>query len=81
MEGFIKPDDRNEVVACLGEVWSRWKNNYRYIDDDRLRSEYKRLELYKRIKGDMLKENSRVVVESAFQLCMKGASRWHSKKS
>lgn len=60
----------------LGEVWSRWKNNYRYVGDERLRVEIKRLQLDRGLKGDSLKENARIVVEIAFEIVNKGTFQW-----
>ena len=42
-EDLIPRKRRREAGAWLGTVWARWKNNYRYVSDDRLRSEFKRL--------------------------------------
>lgn len=80
LKSFVHADDRQQVAAWLSEIWTRWKNNYRYASDGRLRAEFKRLELNRGIDGDYLKENSRLVVETALLLQMKGEQRWHSKK-
>ena len=55
--------------------------HYRYYSDERLRTEYRRLKSSSnwRIKGDLLKENSRLVLEAAFELRNLGEVRWHSK--
>ena len=76
LEEFIRPSDRRQVGAWLGEVWVRWKNNYRFASDDRLRSELKHLGHRVGIKGGFLKENSRIVVESAYQQWTLGERRW-----
>lgn len=81
IEEFITPEDRIHIGAWLGEVWSKWKNDYRYASDDRLRTEFKRLQHDRDIKGDYLKENSRRVLEAALQLRTKGELRWNSKKN
>ena len=77
-EAFIEPKDQRLAQTLLGDVWSRWKNNYRYASDGRLRSEFRRLGHNRGIKGDFLKENSRRVVESGYELWMLGERTWHS---
>ena len=79
LERFIGEKQRQAISAALGEVWTRWKNNYRYVGDDRLRSELKRLQLDRGIKGDALKENARMVLENAFTIVNKGTFQWKKK--
>jgi len=76
---FVRPGERQAVDAWLGTVWARWRNNYRYVSDDRLRTEFKALKHDRGIQGDHLKENSRLVVEAALQLRTLGEKRWTSK--
>jgi hypothetical protein len=70
-----------QANAWLGEVWARWKNDYRYASDERLRSEFRRCRLNYGIKGDFLKENCRRMLEAALQLHAIGAERWRSKQT
>jgi hypothetical protein len=70
----------NSRVCTFGEVWARWKNNYRYLADRRLRSEIKRLQLDRGLKGDALKENARVALENALTIVNKGTFQWKKKK-
>ena len=49
---FVKSEERAQIAAWLADVWARWKNNYRYASDDRLRAEFKRLEKDRGIAGD-----------------------------
>ncbi len=70
---------RGEVAAALGEVWSRWRNDYRYASDDRVLRDLREKGLTLGIKGDpqsQLKENSRRVFERAHKLVGLGVSRW-----
>lgn len=77
LEDLIPHKHRREVGARLGTIWARWKNNYRYIADDRLRSEFKRLKHDRGIRGDFLKENSRCVVNCVYELRTIGEKQWH----
>jgi len=81
LESYIEPRRHREINGWLGDVWLRWKNNYRFASDARLRSEFKRLALYRGIRGNILKENARICVEAAFQLCTLGEQQWHSRKN
>ncbi len=80
LQVLIRHANRRQADAWLGDVWMRWKNNYRFASDDRMRAQFKRLGHDRGVKGDFLKENSRIVVESAYKLRTLGARRWHSKK-
>jgi hypothetical protein len=33
IERFVGEKQRQTISAALGEVWARWKNNYRYVAD------------------------------------------------
>ena len=79
LERFVGEKQRQAISAALGEVWARWKNNYRYVGDSRLRSEIKRLELDRGIKGDTLKENARMALENALTIVNKGTFQWKKK--
>ena len=79
LERFVGEKQRQSISAALGEVWVRWKNNYRYVAERRLRSEIKRLQLDRGIKGDPLKENARVALENGFTIVSKGTFQWKKK--
>lgn len=79
LERFVGEKQRQAISAALGEVWARWKNNYRYVGDIRLRSEIKRLQLDRGIKGDALKENARMALENALTIVNKGTFQWKKK--
>ena len=73
---FIGPNHVKDANIWLGDVWMRWKNNYRYVEDERLRSEFKRLQYDRGVKGDFLKENARKTVNAAIRLQAIGERRW-----
>ena len=76
MRTFVGSKRLPAANAWLGDVWTRWKNNYRYVSDRRLRSEFQRLGFSRGIKGDSLKENARIVVEAAMEFQAIGELRW-----
>jgi hypothetical protein len=79
LQDYIPGKRRAEVAAALGDVWSRWKNDYRYASDDRILRDLRDRGLTLGIKGDQpgqLKENSRRVFEKAHELVGLGEARW-----
>ena len=79
LENYVPEKRRAEVAAALGDVWSRWKNDYRYASDDRVLRYLRDRGLTLGIKGDQvgqLKENSRRVFEKAHELVGLGEARW-----
>ncbi len=79
LERFVGEKQRNRISAALGEVWARWKNNYRYAPERRLRGEIKRLQLDRGVEGDTLKENARIALENATTIVNKGAFQWKKR--
>ena len=78
---FIESNDRRKLGGLLSDLWARWKNNVRYASDSRLRTHFKKLKLDREVKGDFLKENSRVALDSALGIVGIGARRWNLRKS
>jgi hypothetical protein len=78
---LIGPDHQRRAGEWLGDVWSRWKNNYRFASNDRLRAEFRNLKHNPGIKGDYLKKNSNIALDSALSLWTLGERKWHSKKN
>jgi hypothetical protein len=77
--GFLNivPDNQRPTInAALGEVVSRWQNDHRYRSEESLRRFLKEKKLYLRIKGDFVKENSRRIVNAAFDLVNIGDKAW-----
>jgi HEPN domain-containing protein len=73
---IISVSQRRDIGAALGNIWSRWKNNYRYASEELIRAELKKLKLDRGIKGDWLKFNSMTVLDSALTVISTGAKRW-----
>ena len=76
LEGFVPKKRRQQVAALLGEVWSRWKNNYRFASNDRLATAFRDLGLFHGLSGNPLKANALTILESGFELVGIGDSRW-----
>lgn len=78
LQNYVPAKRRAEVAAALGDVWSRWRNDYRYASDDRILRDLRDRQLTLGIKGDALKESSRRVLEKAHELVGLGEARWKS---
>ena len=68
-----------EYAANLGSLYARWSNNHRFRSEVAMRQYLKRAKLDRGIKGDYLKENSRVPVNAAIELVSLGAKLWKLK--
>ena len=73
---IVSVSQRRNIGATLGNIWSRWKNNYRYASEELIRAELKNLKLDRGIKGDWLKFNSMTVLDSALTVISIGVRKW-----
>ena len=76
LQKYVPEKRREAVAAALGDVWARWRNDYRYAADDRVLRDLRDRKLTVGIKGDQLKENSRRVLDRAYELVGIGVARW-----
>lgn len=76
----VNVSQRRNIGAALGNIWSRWKNNYRYASEELIRAELKKLKLDRGIKGDWLKFNSMTVLDSALTILSIGIKKWKTLK-
>ena len=68
-------------AASLATVAVRWNNAHRYRSGAAMLRYYNRVGLYDRIRGDVLKENARLVINAAADLVNLGVRRWTSSSS
>jgi hypothetical protein len=57
-------------------IGPRWSNKHRYRSEAALRAFLKRGGFDRRIRGDYLKENARIVVNAAARIVNLGLLRW-----
>lgn len=76
LQEFVPQKRRKDVSSLLGDIWTRWKNDYRFASTDRLVSEFKKRKLYGKGQGDPLKEQARIVLDSSYELVGIGDARW-----
>jgi hypothetical protein len=74
----IIPDGvKPEVSAALGEVVSRWNNDFRFRSEASLRNYLRKAGLNHGVRGDFVKESSRRIVEAALVIVNLGVSQWN----
>lgn len=71
--------NRRELAEATGVLFTRWKNDIRYASEKRLRRHYKWLKLDRGIRGDYLKENSRIVLFAAQKIVAVGSRQWQKR--
>jgi hypothetical protein len=81
LESFVPVKRRPEVAAALGDVWIRWKNDYRYTSATRLSRALRKHGLFDGVRGNQLKANAAVILEKSLELVSIGAARWDKTSS
>ncbi|GMV42457.1 MAG: hypothetical protein AMXMBFR64_41730 [Myxococcales bacterium] len=76
---FITTRNRQKVGEALAELWLRWRNNFRYAGNQRLKAEFRDRQLDRGIIGDPLKYNAQVAWDSASYVIAMGVAAWTSK--
>jgi HEPN domain-containing protein len=78
---IISEERRPEIVASLTEVARRWNNDFRFRSEASVRSYLKASRLDRGIRGNFLKESSRIIVRAALQIVDLGVSQWDRSSS
>ena len=73
---IVPEKKREEIAAARGVVVSQWQNEQRYYSEAALRAFFKRKMLDRGIKGDFVKERTRLIVTAAFDLVSLGNRQW-----
>lgn len=76
LESLIPSKRRKDVAAALGDVWVRWKNDYRYASSDMLAKALRKHGLFAGLRGNQLKANASTILESSYQIVNIGVGRW-----
>ena len=64
------------VYNLLGEISVRWRNSYRFVSENELRSSLKKSGQDRGIKGDYVKHNSKKLYEAAIEFLRLGGQKW-----
>ncbi len=79
LKAFLLSTEIAEVSGLILLVFRRWKNDFRFASDNRLRRRLKKLHLDRGVRGDYLKTNCRNVLDSASRIVKIGVTRWPQK--
>lgn len=64
------------LQAAAETVHHLWANDYRFASESRMRAHLKRLQLGRRIKGDVLKANAKRLLDASTSFINKGVLSW-----
>ncbi len=78
LELIVPVKFRREITEATGTIFTRWKNDLRFVSANRLRRHIKKQKLDRGIRGDFLKENSRIVLQAAETVVRIGTRQWHA---
>ena len=73
---IVPPGQSQRISAALSVIVSQWQNGHRYRSEASFRRFLVDLRLYLGIRGDIVKENTRRVVDAAFEIITLGVMRW-----
>jgi len=73
---IVAPDESQQLYQAIVALYRRWRNDLRYISNNRLRRRLKKDKLDRGIRGDFLKENCRFAIENAAFILKVGVARW-----
>jgi hypothetical protein len=71
-------DETGKIDAALVNAVTLWSNDHRFLSEAALRKRWSKRKLFRGIKGNFLKEQTRLLVDSAGQIVNLGVSRWRN---
>jgi HEPN domain-containing protein len=69
-------EHRRILRSSVNDVFILWRNNYRFASESRLLAHLKKMKLYQKAKGDLLKANAFNLLKVAEQFIDKGVLQW-----
>jgi HEPN domain-containing protein len=76
LEKFVTATELAEIFAAIIDVFNRWKNDFRFTSEDRMKRHLKKLRLDRGIRGNFVKENCRISIQAATKIINIGAAKW-----
>jgi len=76
LRSLTTPAESQQVITAIVALFRRWKNDLRYTSNDRLRRRLKKQKLDRGVRGDYLKENCRIAIETATTIITVGVAKW-----
>src|ERR1700722_10324151 len=69
-------EHQKALRSSVNEVFILWRNNYRFASEARLLTHLKKMKLYQKAKGDLLKSKAHDLLNAARQFIDKGVLQW-----
>jgi hypothetical protein len=69
-------DHQKALWSSVNDVFILWRNNYRFASEARLLAHLKKMKLYQRVKGDLLKAKAYDLLKAAQRFLDKGVLQW-----
>ena len=69
-------DHQKVLSSSVNAVFVLWRNNYRFASEARLLTFLKKMKLYRKEKGDLLKAKANDLLKAAQQFVSKGVLQW-----
>jgi hypothetical protein len=69
-------DHQKGLWSSVNDVFILWQNNYRYASEARLLAHLKKMKLYQKVKGDLLKAKAYDLLKAAQRFIDKGVLQW-----
>jgi hypothetical protein len=76
IKNLATPTERQQIFTAIIKLNQRWRNDLRYSSNDRLRRHLKKHKRDRGIRGDFLKENCRIAIETATIIIKIRAAKW-----
>lgn len=65
------------LQTSVNDVVTLWRNNFRYASEARLLAHFRKLKLYHKVKGDLLKAKAFDLLKAARRFIERGVFQWH----
>jgi hypothetical protein len=75
---IVPPNDIEAVSAAIGDVSALWSNDHRFLSKIALRKRWVKQNLFRGIKGDFVKEQTRQLLNSSLYIVNTGVEKWKS---
>jgi hypothetical protein len=69
-------EHQSVLLSSVNDVFVLWRNNYRFASESRLQAHLKKMKLYQRAKGNLLKAKAFDLLKAAERFLEKGVFQW-----
>ena len=69
-------EHQKALWSSVNNVFTLWRNNYRFASEERLLAHLKKMKLYQRTKGSLLKAKAYDLLKAAQRFIDRGVFQW-----